>query len=435
MGSDFDFDFEALDSLDNAETVGSNALTNAIEGLEGLNGNMDDIGEIQFDSTSISTVSTNEPAEKKRRLEAALQNDSHGLQPEHDNVYDYGIDANITLAELQPATATADDQITRPHTFASSSPEEMMSSDSDTLDIETGLPSRVIHAKADDDDEGVSAASHACEIIQEAMVHETLDAVRGAYGSQDGQDENVFSMSQSESQLAQLLEGDSHQPELVPSESDAQLDSMKPPVQIGLAQPSLKESWEDAPVQAWRHEVTKILTQNGFDSVQWKRPLRLASLCSGLQTAHLGMSHLGVPFVELYAADLKDSCMKAAQNMQALPCHFFNSICDAHAQEGWCKVHAKVCRCEDTARPDLLVAGFPCAPYSTQRPQRFSSGAGSWRSHPEVGAMWETADHIRHHRPYFAILENVQGFLRNTRTAIIDSTTHDVYHVCMNFHK
>ena len=447
MGSDDDRSLN-LEAFEIAEMANSNANAIKVQVLDGymseeLDSDCDSGSGSDSDSDSDSDPN-NEPAEKKRclGLDAAPQKDSQGLQSEHENGNDAGGDS-IIVTELQPATATAGDQISHPgpgpddpDAFASaasdaaSSADELMSSGSDTLDLETGLPLRMIHSTPPSGE--LIAANNACQIIHQAMVQETLAAVTSTLefepGSQHGQDENVLNDSGHLSQLAQLLEEDPHhQPQILPedapsvSKSEAKFDSMTlPPVQIGLALPPLKESWEDAPLQAWRTKVAQILTQNGFDSVLWKRPMRLASLCSGLQTAHLGMLHLGVPFAELYAADLKDSCMKPAQNMQALPSHFFNSIREAKAQEGWCKIHAKVCRCEgkDTARVDMMVAGFPCSPFSTQRPQRFSSGAGSWRSHPDIQAMWDTADHIHQHEPYFAILENVLGFLRNSRTAI-----------------
>jgi len=66
---------------------------------------------------------------------------------------------------------------------------------------------------------------------------------------------------------------------------------------------------------------------------------------------------------------------------------------------------------------DVFVCGFPCTPFSNQRPGRF--GKSSWRVHPDAEVMREVAKVLRSMRPPLAVLENVPGFMVPSRRVIL----------------
>eukprot|EP00971_Amphidinium_carterae_P333514 6468300-Amphidinium_carterae.2 len=72
------------------------------------------------------------------------------------------------------------------------------------------------------------------------------------------------------------------------------------------------------------------------------------------------------------------------------------------ARHGHCKPPLRA-----EKRLDMLTVGFPCAPFSQQRPKRHN--AGSWCSHKDVKVLWSTLAHIQTMRPKGGVLENVAG--------------------------
>lgn len=204
-------------------------------------------------------------------------------------------------------------------------------------------------------------------------------------------------------------------------------------MQKGLDPPDLDDDWENFPVNIWKIDIFKLLSNAGLDSAEWYRPLRVVTLCSGLGTPCLALRELGIPFTEWYGADPKDSCLQIAENAGLVPKHFYSCVQDVleGLLEGGrqCKIHAgwscescstNMDNMESTeaggAPPDFLVAGFPCAPFSSQRPGRFSQGETSWRNHPETKVMQDVAAVIRSSEPRAGLLENVVGFLKMART-------------------
>ena len=152
-----------------------------------------------------------------------------------------------------------------------------------------------------------------------------------------------------------------------------------------------------------------------FKSFVLKRPLHLGTGCSGTGSPRIALEYLGFPLREIYSADPKQVCLQMASNCNARPSHHFDTCEDiAHAHSGgaYCYVHNDYCHL-DLQREDLAVFGFPCAPYSSQRPGRYAAGA--WESHPQTEVMFETIRAIRARQPYLVLLENVPGFLRASR--------------------
>ena len=185
-------------------------------------------------------------------------------------------------------------------------------------------------------------------------------------------------------------------------------------MQHGLQPPPVDpNSWEDFPVRAWRDAVIGIMKEVGLDSATWARPLKLSTTCSGLGSAAIALHEMGVPFNELWACDVKDICWSVAERAGVIPEHYFDTAEDARSRLGFCKKHQTICYAEDSIS-DVYIAGFPCAPFSMQRNGRWRPNG--WQSHPEVKVMTSVIGTIREQTPRVGILENVTGFVKNSRT-------------------
>ena len=167
------------------------------------------------------------------------------------------------------------------------------------------------------------------------------------------------------------------------------------------------------PILSWRPKLLADF-KPGFDDAVWKRPVKVASLCCGTGAARLGLEWMGVPVSESIAADPKRATKTFTSNLGHQPDFFFDTAADVAQGQGFCHIHGSH-QVLPLAREDLLVAGFPCQPFSTQRPGRFSDG---WQSHPQTQVMHEVSDAIVARLPFLMVLENVLGFLRKARTRV-----------------
>ena len=188
-------------------------------------------------------------------------------------------------------------------------------------------------------------------------------------------------------------------------------------IQRGLQPPKLdRDNADDFPLCAWRDVLLRFFTPL-FNDIGFKRKVQVPSLCSGTGAPILGLQAVGVPVAEPFACDLKSASFAMYQAMKLSPCHFFTQVQDVMAGSGLCQMHGgKLCLLEDQADDepdDLMVAGFPCQPYSSQRPARYKDG---WRSHPASEVMFQVCHVLKQRKPKMALLENVPGFLKASRT-------------------
>ena len=183
---------------------------------------------------------------------------------------------------------------------------------------------------------------------------------------------------------------------------------------VGLAPPAVDVNKEDDMPLRWREQFVDYF-KPAFEECKWLRELRFGTLCSGTGAPRLALRLLGVPLHESFSADPKAGVMQFARNLSDMPQHHFRFVKDVGNKKGWCEVHEDFCCLEGTQdRVDLLTVGFPCQPFSTQRPERFQTG---WQSHPLTVVMKETAEAIKILQPRMVVAENVPGFLRESRQA------------------
>ena len=103
--------------------------------------------------------------------------------------------------------------------------------------------------------------------------------------------------------------------------------------------------------------------------------------------------------------------------------HHFGSLQDGSRRKGWCHWHDA--ECSLTAfNEDFFSCGYPCSPFSQQRPGRMSDSS-SWETHPQVQSFYDTLTYIDRCRPKVALLENVSGFLMHSEEEGSPLTTLD----------
>lgn len=143
------------------------------------------------------------------------------------------------------------------------------------------------------------------------------------------------------------------------------------------------------------------------------RLLRILSLCSGLGTESIALGALGVPHEVDATCDPKDSafrvleCRAAGQKAK----HHFNDIHELLEGSAHCRFHGQVC--EAPRESDVMIAGFPCQPYSSMSPKRFADG--SVKNHPKTDVTSAMHDSLEAFEPSAFIFENVRGFSKRAQ--------------------
>ena len=182
----------------------------------------------------------------------------------------------------------------------------------------------------------------------------------------------------------------------------------------GLLPPNLDQSnVDDKPILAWAKPLLKFFEQK-FQGVTWRKALRMSTCCSGTGAPKHALSWMGVPVLEVYSVDPKKAVttMLRKAKRDNGPLYHFATVQDILRKEGWCTLHDAHVQVP-ISRSHLKVAGFPCAPFSTQRPARWSEGG--WQAHKEAKTMEEVGDVVHEEQPLLVVLENVPGFLRKSR--------------------
>lgn len=134
--------------------------------------------------------------------------------------------------------------------------------------------------------------------------------------------------------------------------------------------------------------------------------------CSGTGAPRIGLLALGLWVDEIHSADTKASCLQLCRALGQVPTHHFSEAKDLEIGGGMCHVHE--CHCfAETEEDHLFISGFPCQPFSQQRPKRWTQ---RWKDHPAAATMFDTARVIRARQPRLVLLENVPGFLYESRT-------------------
>ncbi len=292
------------------------------------------------------------------------------------------------------------------------------SDSSDTLDLYTGLPLRKVLKMGQDQEEHGGQAINEDDSCQADLV--------SLFGIEAEQD---LIESLKESHPAPLLVPPSLENATLDTHQSAGPDSLdldelpnffNPQVSeescLKLSPPTLNPNCvDDVPVLVWRDQVLDVLCPR-FKASHWKRPLRLATACSGTGSLKIALQSLGVPLEETVSAERRKSGLQMALNYNDHPAHHFLEAAEVAKNMGYCSLHGRVC-CLSPLQDDLFVCGFPCSPFSSQRPKRFA-GIQGWLSHEDTQSMFDTIDILKVRQPRLGLLENVMGFVRESRTVM-----------------
>ena len=159
---------------------------------------------------------------------------------------------------------------------------------------------------------------------------------------------------------------------------------------------------------------------------QQKRPLVMHTLFSGQNSPDQVLQYLDVSVKVAIAAEAKPHARQfCIQNGLAPSEHYFTDVEPlASSGKGPCCQHSGGQCFVPREKADLLVAGFPCTPYSFAR-----SGPRdeeSVRQHPDFKKLQWTIDYILNTRPRMFLLENVPGFAGKD-SELKDSGGHSFY--------
>ena len=138
------------------------------------------------------------------------------------------------------------------------------------------------------------------------------------------------------------------------------------------------------------------------------RPLRMVTVFSGINSPLHALRRMGVDVREVASAEIKRNAWQFCQcNGLVGGCWFTDAVPLSSGEASFCKVHGRHHKLEESSL-DLLVAGFPCQPYSRKRPH--SSDPSDVAAHRTFMMSDVVEKVVLRWRPRVALLENVPGF-------------------------
>ena len=165
----------------------------------------------------------------------------------------------------------------------------------------------------------------------------------------------------------------------------------------------------ESPQWRWPRHCAKVLDMP-FPLPEVQRPLTVVSLCAGTDAPVLGLQMaLGSHNVEHLCSVEKCQAARRFIQVNFRPRHMRRSITDFRAASGMCDVCGMECNGANQHTPaDMMIAGFPCPPFSILNPNRFNQNHNGLRqSHTFMEIV--SYLHSSLSPPMIVILENVWG--------------------------
>ena len=160
--------------------------------------------------------------------------------------------------------------------------------------------------------------------------------------------------------------------------------------------------------QSWPAILRCIMSERREGLGQQCRNIRLQTGYSGIGSIGRVLTEMDIAFVEDAGVEINKSAYHFCRQNGTLPTHWFQDMEEVvRLGAGSCWQHQKHCTLP-LARPDLLVSGFPCRPYSRQRPG--SSCETDRADHIDFKKTQWAIQHFAKVRPHMALFENVEGF-------------------------
>lgn len=185
----------------------------------------------------------------------------------------------------------------------------------------------------------------------------------------------------------------------------------------------------------WRNPLVNSLAAR-FEGVALRRSLVIDSICTGLGSEFSALRALGIPIPKAVATDTSEaSKMFALKNFGSDIDRFASSI---HEYTEYIQANP------DRARPNVLIGGPACQPFTQQRSNRtvvpdfaqcrFENTMGM---DGPLGSFWAC---LHTARPRIAVLEQVNGFIAMywrkvaVRLRRVPGTTREASHGCLGSH-
>eukprot|EP00959_Pyramimonas_sp_CCMP1952_P177355 3707376-Pyramimonas_sp.AAC.1 len=172
--------------------------------------------------------------------------------------------------------------------------------------------------------------------------------------------------------------------------------------------------------RTWNHLVSDVLPHRG----RQLRDLQIMSLCSGMGPEIYALHKLGYS-CQTIACDMKNDSkltlnLFPARGLGPAPRHMFGDVFEMmDGLEGAPGSKRAMCsKCGGPCNPiegdmivDILVAGFPCQPYTAARRKRFAND-DDVAAHKKYDVSIEMVRSVKIVMPASFIFENVVGFAR-----------------------
>ena len=136
------------------------------------------------------------------------------------------------------------------------------------------------------------------------------------------------------------------------------------------------------------------------------REIIMHTIFSGIGSPTQVLRDMEVPVREEVMAELKPTALAFCRANGLMPrcCYYTDAEPLISEGRGSCVQHDDTCPLP-SARPDLVVAGFPCTPYS--RARHHGRDPHDVRNHPDFENMLWTVRYFASVRPRMGLLENV----------------------------
>jgi len=157
----------------------------------------------------------------------------------------------------------------------------------------------------------------------------------------------------------------------------------------------------------YEYLIYKILMQ-----YRQKRPVRIATGCSGLETPILACIEMKIEVEHVLSSEVNQNARDFAERANVQAEHVFDNIGWESKGEGYCFRHNKSCIYKGTKKEDLFVVGPPCQGCSSLNNSYQDKDVVQMQQRDDHVVLEAIAIHMRNHRPRIVIVENVMGFLK-----------------------
>ena len=143
-----------------------------------------------------------------------------------------------------------------------------------------------------------------------------------------------------------------------------------------------------------------------------KRPARIATGCSGLETPILACIENCIDYQHLFSSEVRHEAREFAEKAGVRAEHAYGNICFVHKQEGHCYIHNKVCPYAELDREDVFIVGPPCQGCSSLNNSCLDADVEELQMRDDHVILEAIAFHMQSRRPRIVILENVMGLMK-----------------------